>query len=86
MDPDLNYVFWSPTEINSGLAIDMTRNNDPLVEDALQQGRRNATVLGPRPGLPEGVRSASTSTSRMSGSTGPSGPSQLRRTCRTSST
>jgi ABC-type transport system substrate-binding protein len=43
VDPDLNYVFWSPTEIAKGLAIDMTRNNDPLVEDALQQGRRNAT-------------------------------------------
>ena len=43
VDPDLNYVFWSPTEILGSLAIDMTRNNDPLVEDALQQGRRNAT-------------------------------------------
>jgi peptide/nickel transport system substrate-binding protein len=42
VDPDLNYVFWSPTEIDPGLAIDMTRNSDPLVEDALQQGRRNA--------------------------------------------
>jgi peptide/nickel transport system substrate-binding protein len=42
VDPDLNYVFWSPTEILGSLAIDMTRNNDPLVEDALQQGRRNA--------------------------------------------
>jgi peptide/nickel transport system substrate-binding protein len=44
VDPDLNYVFWSPTEILGSLAIDMTRNNDPLVEDALQQGRRNATA------------------------------------------
>ena len=43
VDPDLNYVFWSPTEILGSLAIDMTRNNDPLVENALQQGRRNAT-------------------------------------------
>jgi peptide/nickel transport system substrate-binding protein len=43
VDPDLNYVFWSPTEITAGLAIDMTRNNDSLVEEALQQGRRNAT-------------------------------------------
>jgi peptide/nickel transport system substrate-binding protein len=42
VDPDLNYVFWSPTEILGSLAIDMTRNNDPLVEDALQQGRRSA--------------------------------------------
>jgi peptide/nickel transport system substrate-binding protein len=41
VDPDLNYVFWSPTEIDPGLAIDMTRNSDPLVETALQQGRRN---------------------------------------------
>jgi peptide/nickel transport system substrate-binding protein len=44
VDPDLNYVFWSPTEILGSLAIDMTRNNDPLVEAALQQGRRNATA------------------------------------------
>lgn len=43
VDPDLNYVFWSPTEILGNLAIDMTRNNDSLVEDALQQGRRSAT-------------------------------------------
>ncbi len=43
VDPDLNYVFWSQTEIAKGLAIDMTRNSDPLVEDALQQGRRNPT-------------------------------------------
>jgi ABC-type transport system substrate-binding protein len=42
VDPDLNYVFWSPTEILGSLAIDMTRNNDPLVEAALQQGRRSA--------------------------------------------
>jgi peptide/nickel transport system substrate-binding protein len=42
VDPDLNYVFWSPTEILGSLAIDMTRNNDPLVEEALQQGRRSS--------------------------------------------
>jgi peptide/nickel transport system substrate-binding protein len=42
VDPDLNYVFWSPTEILGSLAIDMTRNNDPLVEQALQEGRRSS--------------------------------------------
>jgi ABC-type transport system substrate-binding protein len=45
VDPDLNYVFWSPTEIlDASLAIDMTRNTDPLVENALQQGRRSSVT------------------------------------------
>lgn len=44
VDPDLNYVFWSPTEITPSLAINMTRNSDPLVESALQEGRRSSVT------------------------------------------
>jgi len=42
VDPDLNYIFWSPTEIAPGLAINMARNTDPQVQTALEQGRRSA--------------------------------------------
>ncbi len=39
VDPDLNYIFWSPTTINSSLSINMARNNDPQIEQALLTGR-----------------------------------------------
>ena len=85
VDPDLNYVFWSPTEILGSLAIDMTRNNDPLVEAALQQGRRNGLrAFATRP--ISRWRHVSARTSRTSGSTVQSGPSRPSPTCRTSST
>lgn len=41
VDPDLNYIFWSPTTIfpSLGEAVNMARNTDPTVETLLQQGR-----------------------------------------------
>jgi peptide/nickel transport system substrate-binding protein len=42
VDPDLNYLFWSPTTIFSGLATNFARNSDPQVESYLQQGRTSA--------------------------------------------
>jgi ABC-type transport system substrate-binding protein len=41
VDPDLNYLFWSPTEVFGPLAVQFARNNDPLVETYLQVGRRS---------------------------------------------
>ncbi|MHB1502554.1 MAG: ABC transporter substrate-binding protein [Acidimicrobiales bacterium] len=42
VDPDLNYVFWSPTTVSPTLSVNMARNTDPAVEVALQQGRRSS--------------------------------------------
>jgi ABC-type transport system substrate-binding protein len=41
VDPDLNYIFWSPTTIypSLGEAADMTRNTDARVQTALIRGR-----------------------------------------------
>ena len=45
VDPDLNYLWWSPTEIfGSGptaIAPNFARNTDPQIETLLQQGRRS---------------------------------------------
>jgi ABC-type transport system substrate-binding protein len=41
VDPDLNYIFWSPTNINSLFSINMARNTDPKMEVALQKGRQS---------------------------------------------
>ncbi|HEY5252324.1 MAG TPA: ABC transporter substrate-binding protein, partial [Acidimicrobiales bacterium] len=41
-DPDLNYIFWSPTQINSAFSINMARNTDPAMETALIKGRQSA--------------------------------------------
>ncbi len=39
VDPDLNYIFWSTTTVSqSGTSINMTRNDDPKIEAALQFG------------------------------------------------
>jgi len=42
-DPDLNYVWLSPTTAGSpgGFALNFARNKDPAIETALQQGRTN---------------------------------------------
>jgi peptide/nickel transport system substrate-binding protein len=41
VDPDLNYIFWSTTTVSSGsLSINMARNADPTVEQALLAGRQ----------------------------------------------
>jgi peptide/nickel transport system substrate-binding protein len=42
VDPDMNYVFWSPTTINGALSINMARNNDPRVQAALEMGRTSS--------------------------------------------
>jgi ABC-type transport system substrate-binding protein len=43
VDPDLNYLWWSPTEIfgtgPSSIASNFARNTDPVIEALLQQGR-----------------------------------------------
>jgi ABC-type transport system substrate-binding protein len=43
VDPDLNYIFWSPTNASTpGFAINMARNTDPAMETALQKGRQSS--------------------------------------------
>jgi ABC-type transport system substrate-binding protein len=45
VDPDLNYLWWSPTEIfgtgPTAIAPNFARNNDPQIETLLQQGRQS---------------------------------------------
>ena len=41
VDPDLNYIFWSPTNINSVFSINMARNKDPNMQAALIKGRQS---------------------------------------------
>ncbi len=45
VDPDLNYLWWSPTEIftSLGIAPNFSRNTDPVIETLLQQGRRSTS-------------------------------------------
>jgi peptide/nickel transport system substrate-binding protein len=42
VDPDLNYIFWSPTNINSVFSINMARNTDPDMQAALIKGRQSS--------------------------------------------
>jgi len=52
LDPDLNYLWWSPTEIfgsgQGAIAPNFARNTDPEIETLLQQGRQSTdpTVRG----------------------------------------
>ncbi|MBF6557379.1 MAG: hypothetical protein IVW52_14680 [Acidimicrobiales bacterium] len=41
VDPDLNYIFWSPTNINSVFSINMARNTNPAMQQALIKGRQS---------------------------------------------
>jgi peptide/nickel transport system substrate-binding protein len=41
-DPDLNYVWLSPTTASGLIALNFARNKDPRIETALQQGRTHA--------------------------------------------
>lgn len=41
-DPDLNYVWLSPTTASGAIALNFARNRDPEIETALQQGRRSS--------------------------------------------
>ncbi len=43
VDPDLNYIFWSPTNINSAFSINMARNTDPNMQTALIKGRQSSS-------------------------------------------
>jgi ABC-type transport system substrate-binding protein len=42
VNPDLNYIFWTPTNASTpGFAINMARNTDPAMQTALIQGRQS---------------------------------------------
>ncbi|HXQ60855.1 MAG TPA: ABC transporter substrate-binding protein [Acidimicrobiales bacterium] len=41
VDPDLNYLWWSPTEIFGALNPNFAQNKDPQMEVLLQKGRRS---------------------------------------------
>jgi len=42
VDPDLNYIFWSPTNAGTpGFSINMARNTDPAMQAALIKGRQS---------------------------------------------
>jgi peptide/nickel transport system substrate-binding protein len=41
VDPDLNYIYWSPTNINSVFSINMARNSDPNMQAALLKGHQS---------------------------------------------
>ena len=42
VDPDMNYIFWSPTNANTpGFSINMARNTDRAMQTALLQGRQS---------------------------------------------
>ena len=53
VDPDLNYIFWSPTEIfgtGPSVAINMARNTDPDMETLLSRAASRPTrPTGPPP-------------------------------------
>jgi len=43
VNPDLNYIFWTPTNADTpGFAINMARNSDPAMQTALLQGRQSS--------------------------------------------
>jgi peptide/nickel transport system substrate-binding protein len=44
VQPDLNYIFWSPTNINSIFSINMARNTDPAMQAALIKGRQSPSA------------------------------------------
>jgi ABC-type transport system substrate-binding protein len=41
VDPDLNYLWWSPTEIFGTINPNFAQNKDPMIETLLQQGRQS---------------------------------------------
>ena len=51
-DPDLNYVWLSPTTANGPIALNFARNKDDALEAALQQGPHHVRPRGPGPGVP----------------------------------
>lgn len=44
-NPDLNYVFWSDATVNdSGISLNIARNNDPRIQSALVTGRESSSA------------------------------------------
>ncbi len=43
VDPGLNYIFWSPTNINPVFSINMARNSDANMQAALIKGRQSTS-------------------------------------------
>ncbi len=43
VNPDMNYIFWSPTQITPSFSIDMSRNTDPAMQAALLKGRQSTS-------------------------------------------
>jgi ABC-type transport system substrate-binding protein len=41
VDPDLNYLWWSPTEIFGSINPNFAQNKDPMMETLLQKGRQS---------------------------------------------
>jgi len=41
VDPDLNYLWWSPTEIFGALNPNFAQNKDPVIQTLLEQGRQS---------------------------------------------
>ena len=41
VNPDMNYIFWSPSNINPVFSINMARNSDPNMQTALLKGRQS---------------------------------------------
>ncbi len=54
VDPDLNYIFWSPQNVTPGFAINMARNTSPSHAGRPPQGTPVAVAVGPGGGLPGG--------------------------------
>lgn len=42
--PDINYIFWSSSEIHKGLYINMAQNSDPIIDNALNKARQTADL------------------------------------------
>ena len=55
VNPDLNYIFWTPTNASTpGFAINMARNTDPAMQTALLQGRQSTDKVDAGRRLPAG--------------------------------
>ena len=67
-DPDLNYVWLSPTTANPPIALNFARNKDDALEAALQQGRTTSDAADTRPGLPRGGQAPRPGPARTCGS------------------
>ena len=69
-DPDLNYVWLSPTTASRPIALNFARNKDAALEAALQKGRTTSDQAARDPRPTRRWTSASRPTSPISGSRG----------------